>query len=210
MSDRVIREGFPDGWFVQDRIKSGEALLCRPHMTFGATCVCLRPGAITTDEWLPTARRIANALAAVADPDQELVSELRGAADEEDTASQREFHHAELLRRAADALDPSTPRPLVGWKRKFKGTSRGGAHIHTHPDAERAIVENHHGITFDGKNYLSLEDAKTAALNDKVPGASESCKIICWHWQFEANGPWHSGPTVPQGVYHSQPVFGTA
>lgn len=67
-SDRIIREGFPEGWFVQDR-SSGEALLCAPQITLGSTCICLRPGAITTNEWLPTARRIANALVAAARPE---------------------------------------------------------------------------------------------------------------------------------------------
>ncbi len=181
MSDRVIREGFPEGWFVQDRIRSGEALLCAPHITFGSTCICLRPGAITTDEWLPTARRIANALVGASRTETNVMT------------------------------DAKLPKPEVArWRKKFKGSERGGAHIHTHPDVERAIVVNHHGITFDGRNYPSLEAAKTAALKGRVPGSAESSRITGWQWQFEASGPWHTGPSVPEGVYHSEPIFGTA
>lgn len=50
------------------------------------------------------------------------------------------------------------------WKRKFKGTGYGGAYIHTHPSVERAIVENHNGISFNGLRYMSLDAAKCAAL----------------------------------------------
>jgi hypothetical protein len=181
MSDRVIREGFPEGWFVQDRIKSGEALLCGPHITFGSTCICLRPGAITTDEWLPTARRIANALV---------------------DASRAETN---------GMTDARSPKPaVVGWRKKFKGSERGrgGALIHTHPDAERAIVENHRGIMYDGQSYSSLDAAKAAALKGKR--AEPSRQSTGWRWQFEANGPWHTGVSAPEGVYHSEPVFGTA
>jgi hypothetical protein len=179
MSDRVIREGFPEGWFVQDRIKSGEALLCCPHITFGSTCICLRPGAITTDEWLPTARRIANALVDASRAETNGMTDAR----------------------------PTRPA-VVGWRRKFKGSDRGGAHIHTHPDVERAIVVNHNGITFDCRSYASLDAAKAAALKGK--GVEPSRQSTGWRWQFEANGPWHSGASAPEGVYHSEPVFGTA
>jgi hypothetical protein len=61
-----------------------------------------------------------------------------------------------------------------GWSRKFKGSrERGGAWIHTHPDVEDAIVENHHGIRFRGVSYPGLEEAKNAALPgyDKVMGS---------------------------------------
>jgi len=61
-SDRVITDGFPEGWHVQDRA-SGEALLCAPHYAFGGKCVCIRPKILSTDEWLETARSIANGLA---------------------------------------------------------------------------------------------------------------------------------------------------
>ncbi len=171
MSDRDIREGFPEGWFVQDRIASGEALLCGPHITFGSTCICLRPRAITTDEWLPTARRIATALV--------------------------ETSRAEMPTRSPAPKNP-------GWKKKFKGTERGGAHIHTHPDVERAIVENHRGITYDGQSYSSLEAAKAAALKNNATASEPSCRTT--RWQFEANGPWHTGPSAPEGVYHSEPI----
>lgn len=61
----------------------------------------------------------------------------------------------------------------VDWKKKFKGKTSGGAWIHTHPSVERAIVENHHGFTFDGVAYNSLDEAKTAALSHK-PDAAET------------------------------------
>lgn len=53
-----------------------------------------------------------------------------------------------------------------GWTVKRKGYPRVGAKIHTHPDAfeGRAIVENHWGISFNGKMYQSLSAAKLAAL----------------------------------------------
>lgn len=82
---------------------------------------------------------------------------------------------------AADDLDMwferqeriARSRPIVasqqgsGWRKKFKGTERGGAYIHTHPNAidGRAIVENHHGISFNGVRYPSIEQAKLAALS---------------------------------------------
>jgi hypothetical protein len=51
-----------------------------------------------------------------------------------------------------------------GWKKKFKGSKeRGGAYIYTHPKLERAIVVNHNGISFNGKYYSTLEDAKRTA-----------------------------------------------
>lgn len=175
MTDRVIREGFPEGWFVQDRLKSGEALLCAPHITFGSTCICIRPGAITTDEWLPTARRIAKAMAAASRADME-----------------------------AEARSPKTE--VAGWKKKFKGSERGGAHIHTHPDVDRAIVENHLGITYDGKSYPSLDAAKAAALKVHATTSEQGRPAAGWRWQFEANGPWHSGASAPEGVYQSEPI----
>lgn len=60
-NDRIIRDGFPDRWFVQDRLDEKVALLCTetPGMWPGSTCICLKPAAITTDEWLPIARQIA-------------------------------------------------------------------------------------------------------------------------------------------------------
>ncbi|PYB71305.1 hypothetical protein [Rhizobium wuzhouense] len=60
-SDRIIRDGLPDGWFIQDRLDEKVALLVKetPGMWPGSSCVCLKPNAITTDEWLATAKQIA-------------------------------------------------------------------------------------------------------------------------------------------------------
>jgi hypothetical protein len=196
MSDRVIREGFPEGWFVQDRIKSGEALLCRPHFTFGSTCVCLRPGAITTDEWIPTARRIAAALAEAARADVDLVTVPRtptpemvevicqahtqcqwpGDFDRTAQAIRREdarigYERAVTIAEATkrkQAKSASATPSASSWTKRFKGSERGGAYIHTHPDVDRAIVENHNGITYAGHSYVSLDAAKAAALNGIV------------------------------------------
>lgn len=49
---------------------------------------------------------------------------------------------------------------MVDWKCKRKGT----AHIYTHPDIPRAIVENHYGVSFNGAWFDSVEDAKNAAV----------------------------------------------
>lgn len=61
-NDRIIKDGMPEGWFIQDRLDSNEALLCAPSLNFGSQSICRRPRAISTDDWLPTARRIAVAL----------------------------------------------------------------------------------------------------------------------------------------------------
>lgn len=53
---------------------------------------------------------------------------------------------------------------LAGWTREFKGSERGGAWIFRHPEVPRAIVMNHHGVSFNGQRYASLEDAGRAAL----------------------------------------------
>ena len=59
-NDRILTEGFPPRWYVQDRLDEGTALLCRrTDMYPGNTCICLRPRAQPTDDWLPTARMIA-------------------------------------------------------------------------------------------------------------------------------------------------------
>lgn len=52
-----------------------------------------------------------------------------------------------------------------GWTRKRKGWSI----IWTHPELERAIVDgrgygHNPGIRFDGKNFATLREAKTFAL----------------------------------------------
>lgn len=51
-----------------------------------------------------------------------------------------------------------------GWIKKFKGNERGGAFIYTHPSLTRAIVENQHGVRYDGQEYPSVSAAKHAAL----------------------------------------------
>jgi hypothetical protein len=64
ITDRILREGFPEDWFVQDRLDENVALLVSPAAGsfFGTYCLCLRPKAISTDEWLPTARMIAHSV----------------------------------------------------------------------------------------------------------------------------------------------------
>ncbi|MFV1626817.1 hypothetical protein VWY34_14370 [Phaeobacter sp. JH20_02] len=61
-NDRIIKDGFPDGWHVQDRLDSNEALLIRKSdFAFGGSlCICTRPRAMPTDEWLTTAKIIAH------------------------------------------------------------------------------------------------------------------------------------------------------
>jgi hypothetical protein len=60
-NDRIITDGFPPRWHVQDRLDEGTALLCRKGDAWlgGSRCVCVRPKVQPTDEWLPTARIIA-------------------------------------------------------------------------------------------------------------------------------------------------------
>lgn len=67
--DRAIREGFPKGWYVQDRLKEDRALLVCPSFGSlnGERCLCVRPRAISTEDWLPTARAIAAALSQAAE-----------------------------------------------------------------------------------------------------------------------------------------------
>lgn len=61
-NDRIISEGFPEGWYIQDRICQNEALLCRKSdFAFGGSvCICTRPRAMPTDEWVRTAQIIAH------------------------------------------------------------------------------------------------------------------------------------------------------
>jgi hypothetical protein len=68
-NDRILKEGFPDGWFVQDRLEENVALLVSPApgSFFGTYCLCLRPKAVSTDEWLPTARMIAQSIQSMRD-----------------------------------------------------------------------------------------------------------------------------------------------
>jgi len=60
-NDRIISDGFPAGWYIQDRLDTNEALLCRKSdFAFGGSvCICLRPRAMDTDEWMGQARMIA-------------------------------------------------------------------------------------------------------------------------------------------------------
>lgn len=69
-SDRIIKEGFPEGWYIQDRPGENIALLCRARESVmgGPVCICLRPGAISTDRWLPTARLIASGFELATEP----------------------------------------------------------------------------------------------------------------------------------------------
>lgn len=60
-NDIIHTEGFPKGWFVQDRVGDNVALLCK-EISFpipGGYCLCLRPKSISTKEWLRTAAKIA-------------------------------------------------------------------------------------------------------------------------------------------------------
>lgn len=53
-----------------------------------------------------------------------------------------------------------------GWKKKSKGNAK--IHIHEGVANNRAIVENHNGITFNGKKFVSLDAAKAEALKQEV------------------------------------------
>lgn len=51
-----------------------------------------------------------------------------------------------------------------GWTKKFKGNpQRGGAWIYTNPNVAQAIVQNHLGISFNGKAYSTLREAMKIA-----------------------------------------------
>lgn len=50
---------------------------------------------------------------------------------------------------------------MTDWKKK----SKGNAKIYTHPNVDRAIIENFKGVFFDGKEYPSVKEAMTAAIN---------------------------------------------
>ena len=63
MSDVVHREGFPDGWFVQER-SAEEALLCASHWQGFSTCICLKPRLMDIEAWLVHARVIAKGMVA--------------------------------------------------------------------------------------------------------------------------------------------------
>jgi len=59
--DRLIKDGFPANWYVVDRPDANEALLCRKsEMAIGGSvCICTRPRATATEQWLPVARILA-------------------------------------------------------------------------------------------------------------------------------------------------------
>lgn len=71
-NDRIIKDGFPDGWYVQDRLDENTALLCRSRDLLGPSCICLRPRATATDDWLATARLIAKGFDAATRPPADL------------------------------------------------------------------------------------------------------------------------------------------
>ena len=77
VSDSIIDEGFPDGWYVQDRPKENTALLIAPALYTGAQTVCLRPRLVNTKDWLPIARQIAAALSHVQAPAEVLIAALK-------------------------------------------------------------------------------------------------------------------------------------
>lgn len=68
-SDVIITEGFPEGWFIQDRVAENEALLCRKSdfAYGGCVCICVRPRATQTKDWI----RIAHVIAAGFDVENE-------------------------------------------------------------------------------------------------------------------------------------------
>jgi hypothetical protein len=61
-NDKIITDGFPAGWFIQDRICQNEALLCRKSdfsPVSRSICICTRPRAMDTADWILTAQIIA-------------------------------------------------------------------------------------------------------------------------------------------------------
>lgn len=57
---------------------------------------------------------------------------------------------------------------MTTWNKKFKGNESGGAWIYVHPLIPKAIVQNLHGISFDGEFYNSLDKAKSSAIKKYV------------------------------------------
>lgn len=57
----IIKEGFPAGCHILDRLDSNETLLVRERPgVFGSNvCICVKPKAIRVEEWIVTAIRIA-------------------------------------------------------------------------------------------------------------------------------------------------------
>ena len=64
--DRVFTDGFPNRWFLENRPGAREALLCRrSELAFGGVvCVCLRPRATPTEQWVLSAQIIAHGVEA--------------------------------------------------------------------------------------------------------------------------------------------------
>lgn len=56
------------------------------------------------------------------------------------------------------------------WRKKFKGSYRGGAWIFVHPDLKYAIVSNHNGISYNGQMFASISLAKEFAEKDLKDG----------------------------------------
>ena len=60
--DQILREGFPAGWFIEDRPAENTALLCGPGGGLSGTrCICQRPKAMKTQDWIPIAQALARA-----------------------------------------------------------------------------------------------------------------------------------------------------
>lgn len=76
-NDEIVTEGFPEGWFVENRLQENEALLCRKSdfALDGWICICARPKAIPTAAWLSTARIIAHGFDAAYDRPRSVTSE---------------------------------------------------------------------------------------------------------------------------------------
>jgi hypothetical protein len=60
-NDRILSDGFPERYYIQDRICQDQALLCvRRDFGMGSLCLCTRPRAMSTDDWLDCARMLAH------------------------------------------------------------------------------------------------------------------------------------------------------
>lgn len=61
--NRVITDGFPKGWFVEDRPGDNTAVLVAPNHSdsgeIAGNAICMRPPLVSTEEWLAVAWRIA-------------------------------------------------------------------------------------------------------------------------------------------------------
>lgn len=70
--------------------------------------------------------------------------------------------HTDLVCDKAPLASPAPQAEAEGWTKKRRGT----AIIYTHPHAYdgRAVVSNSWGVTFNGKQYDTVDDAKADAL----------------------------------------------